>query len=179
MELRLEGEKEVNAAIRAIIKDTNNRKTLIKEVMRPAAKIVTKVMREMAPKLDSAPVFNVYRTPKLSGKLKAPKGMGKIYVSSKPGQLRKSIFHFQTKATRRAGGIAIGPRFKKGVWIKPEKGGWYMNIVQTGTDTVQAQPFVVPALMSTRKGVGNLMVRNLKRRLKTTVSSVGKGLEFK
>ena len=30
MELRLEGEKEVNAAIRAIIKDTNNRKTLIK-----------------------------------------------------------------------------------------------------------------------------------------------------
>ncbi len=165
MELILEGHKDMGVAIGKVIKETNDRKKMIKEVMVPAAKIVKKVMKSKAPKLKGYPSFNVYRTAKMKPGMRAPKGMGKIYVKIKPGQLRKSISYFRTKASNRAGGINIGPRYKKGAFAKPEKGGWYMHMVQFGTDKVKAQPFVLQALLATRKGVGNLMKKLMAKRI--------------
>lgn len=162
-----------------VVRGANDRKKIIKEVLIPAAKIVKKVMIEMAPTLKVAPVFNVYRTPKLSGKQKAPKGMGVIYVAIKPGQMKKSISYFQTPATRKAGAINVGPRYKKGVWKKPEKGGWYMHMLQFGTDTVKPQQFVLPALIATSSGVGKMMEMGMTKRLRSVVKKDGKGvLEF-
>ena len=177
--MTLEGHKEMGIALGKMIKGVNDKKTIIKEVVRPAAKIVTKVMRQKAPKLKGYPSFNVYRTPKLKSGTAAPKGMGKIYVKIKPGQLRKSIFHFSTPATRKAGALNVGPRYKKGVWAKPEKGGWYMHMVQFGAQNVKPQPFVMPALLATRKGAGNLMQIGMKRVLKNTAAKTGGKIEIK
>ena len=177
--MNLEGHKEMGVAIGTIIKGVNDKKAIIKEAIRPAAKIVTKVMRQKAPKLTGYPSFNVYRTPKQKPGTAAPKGMGKIYVKIKPGQLRKSIFHFATNATRKAGALNVGPRYKKGVWAKPEKGGWYMHMVQFGAQNVKAQPFVSQALIASSKGAGNLMAIGMKRILKNAAAKTGGKIEIK
>ena len=178
--MKLEGGNLASSAFIGVMKDVKDRRKMIKEVILPAAKIVKKVMIGMAPMLTTAPSFNVYRTPKLKQGMRAPNGMGKIYVAIKPGQLKKSISYFHTKATTKAGAVNVGPRYKKGVWLKPEKGGWYLFMVQYGTDSVKPQPFVLPALLSTKKGVANLMEKNMNKRLKTIVSKNGKNiLEFR
>jgi|TARA_R100000773_G_scaffold26748_2_gene23226 HK97 gp10 family phage protein len=145
-----------------------NKRQISKEVLKPSAQIISKEMKSIAPKLKGAQSFNVYRTPKLSGKLKAPKGMGKIYVKIKPGQLKKSIAPYQTKAGRKSPYFLIGPKYKFGVWTKPEKGGWFMHFVQFGTDTVKAQPFVGTALRNKGSQAGKLMENNLKILTKKT-----------
>ena len=173
--MKVEGANLATSAFKNIIKDVKDRKTMVKEVLLPAAKIVKKVMIGMAPIL-SAPVFNVYRTPKAKAGMRAPNGMGKIYVKNKPGQLKKSISYFHTKATRKAGAINIGPRYKSGVWKKPEKGGWYMHMVQFGTDSVKPQPFVLQALIATKKGVSNMMEIGMNKRLQKAVAKNGNGV---
>tara|TARA_R110000824_G_scaffold3916_3_gene18710 strand:+ start:4693 stop:5235 length:543 start_codon:yes stop_codon:yes gene_type:complete len=173
--MKLDGSNLATSAFLNITKDVKDKKTMVKEVILPAAKIVKKVMIGMAPILSS-PVFNVYRTPKAKAGMRAPNGMGKIYVAIKQGQLKKSISYFHTKATRNAGAINIGPRYKKGIWKKPEKGGWYMHMVQFGTDSVKAQPFVLPALLATKKGVANMMEIGMNKRLKRIVAKDGNGV---
>ena len=138
-----------------------NKRKITSKVLRPAGKIVEKVMKSYAPVMTKYKAFNVYRTPKLDRRLKAPKGMGKIYVSIKPRQLRNSIKVFQTKAAQKSPYVIIAPKFKSGVWLRPEKGGWYMQMVQFGTDRVKPQPFVGRALRGTASGVSNLMKKNM------------------
>tara|TARA_R110000823_G_scaffold17068_1_gene54299 strand:+ start:2939 stop:3442 length:504 start_codon:yes stop_codon:yes gene_type:complete len=160
--MKLEGANLFDDAIKDIVKGTGNKKIMIKEVLTPAAKIVSNVMRQMAPKLDTKS-FNVYRN-------------GKLYVSIKSGQLKKSISYFSTKASRKQGSIYIGPRFKSGIWKKPEKGGWYFHMVQVGTSLIKPQPFVLQALLSTKQGVSNLIEKGINKRLKKIVSKDGKGI---
>jgi len=173
--LVFEGNKLAQSVFMNIVSDTNDRKKLIKEVILPAAKILKKVMIEKAPQLKT-PVFNVYRTPKLSGKMKAPKGMGVIYAAIASGTLKRSISYFGTRATRKAGALNVGPRYKIGVWKKPTKGGWFMHFVQFGTDTVTPQPFVYQAFLATKSGVGNLLSNGMNRRLRQVVKKDGKGI---
>ena len=170
--MKLEGENILIADFQKIGHKMEDKKKLFKDVLRPAARIVVKTMRGMTPVLKSAPAFNVYRTPKLSGKMKAPKGMGNIYVAIKPNQLKKSVFYFQTPASRRSGGVNIGPRYKRGVWMKPEKGGWFMHMVQFGTDFVEPQSFVLPALVASRAGVATSMKKDMKGMLKEVTKKV-------
>ena len=77
-----------------------NKKKISSKVLKPSAKVVEKVMKSYAPVMTKYKAFNVYRTPKLNSGMRAPKGMGKIYVSIKPRQLRNSIGSFQTKAAK-------------------------------------------------------------------------------
>jgi HK97 gp10 family phage protein len=138
-----------------------NKKKISSKVLKPSAKVVEKVMKSYAPVMTKYKAFNVYRTPKLNSGMRAPKGMGKIYVSIKPRQLRNSIGSFQTKAAKNSPYMIIAPKFKFGVWTKPEKGGWYMQMVQAGTDTVRPQPFVGRAYRGTRSGVSNLLRKKM------------------
>tara|TARA_R100001369_G_C3291015_1_gene163894 strand:+ start:656 stop:1159 length:504 start_codon:yes stop_codon:yes gene_type:complete len=163
---KVEGGYLATKSFKNIIKDVNDRKTMVKEVLLPAAKIVKKVMIGMAPILTGASSFNVYRD-------------GKVYVKIKPGQLKKSISYFHTPSTREAGAINIGPRYKSGVWKKPEKGGWFMHMVQFGTDSVKPQPFVLQALIATKSGVGNLMEIGMNKRLQKAIAKNGNGVIVK
>tara|TARA_R110000796_G_scaffold15533_2_gene49317 strand:+ start:8909 stop:9415 length:507 start_codon:yes stop_codon:yes gene_type:complete len=161
--MKLEGGKLTSQIFWDITRDIKDRKEIIKTVIKPAAKIVLKVMRETTPVLEGHPAFNVYRN-------------GKLYVSIKPKQLKKSVGIFSTPATRKAGALNIGPRYKKGVWTKPEKGGWFMHMVQFGTAYVEPQPFVLQALMSTKSGVSKLLQMGMEKRLKQVVRKDGKGI---
>jgi hypothetical protein len=172
--MKLEGDLMAKKAFLDISMSVVEKKKLIKEVMIPAAKDVVKAMRAIAPKASG--VFNVYRTPKQKKGMRAPNGMGKIYVSIKPGQLRKSIMYWRTAASTRAGGINVGPRYRSGVWKKPDKGGWYMHMVQFGTDSVDANPFVLKGLDASRGSAGAKMERLLKERLAEVVTRKGKGI---
>ena len=161
--MTLEGASLANSVFKNISTDIKEKRKIIKEVIKPAAKIVLNVMRATAPVMDKYPAFNVYRG-------------GKIYVSIKPKQLKKAVGIFSTPSTRKAGALNIGPRYKKGVWTKPDKGGWFMHMVQFGTDKVKPQPFVLQALLSTKSGVGNLMEKGMQKRLKQVVMKDGKGI---
>tara|TARA_R110002051_G_scaffold103198_1_gene174955 strand:- start:18159 stop:18719 length:561 start_codon:yes stop_codon:yes gene_type:complete len=173
--IELKGKGLFFDAMKGIVRGVNEPKDLVKEVIRPAAKIVAKVMRQKTPVLKSG-VFNVYRTPKLSGKMKAPKGMGVIYAAIAAGTLKKSVGIFTTPASKKARALNVGPRYKRGVWKKPTKGGWFMHFVQFGTDSVAPQPFVLPALLASRSGAGNLMKKNMGKLLARVVTKNGKGV---
>tara|TARA_R110000751_G_scaffold90246_1_gene177256 strand:- start:16152 stop:16658 length:507 start_codon:yes stop_codon:yes gene_type:complete len=161
--MKLEGGSLANRVFFNVTRDIKDRRKIIKEVLKPAAKIVAKVMKGDAPVLTMAPAFNVYRG-------------GKLYVSVKPAQLKKSVGIFATASTRKAGAINIGPRYKKGVWTKPDKGGWFMHMVQFGTAYVRPQPFVLQALLKTKSGVGSLMKKGMEKRLRQVINKEGKGI---
>jgi len=175
----LEGNQIALDGFDTILDIVNDRQKVKREVIHPAAKIVKKVMIGLAPLLTTATSFDVYRTPKASGSMRAPNGMGKIYVSIKPGQLKKSIKAFTTRRSSKSGAMYIGPKYKSGVWKKPEKGGWYMHMVQFGTEFVKPQPFVKPALLATKKGISNMMEKNYKKVLSQAVSKTNGVFELK
>ena len=172
--MKLEGDLMAGNVFLDISMSVVEKKKLVKEVMIPSAKLVVKAMRALVP--PAKEVFDVYRTPKRKKGMRAPNGMGKIYVSIKPGQLRKSINYFRTAASTRAGGINVGPRYRKGVWKKPDKGGWFMHMVQFGTDSVDANPFVLKGLDASRGLAGAKMERLLKERISKIVTRKGKGI---
>lgn len=174
IDFKLEGGKAVSMALRDIGLSMTDKKKLIKEVITPAAKIVRSEMRKKAPVLTGYPSFNVYRTPKMSRKMRAPKGMGVIYVKIKPQQLKKSVGIFHTKATRVFPALNVGPRYKIGVWKKPEKGGWYMHMVQFGTPTTQAIPFVLQAFVAVKSQVKNILENSTLNLLKRMVKVHGR-----
>tara|TARA_R110000824_G_scaffold5803_2_gene26718 strand:- start:782 stop:1327 length:546 start_codon:yes stop_codon:yes gene_type:complete len=173
IKMKLEGTQMFSTELRNIGLSMQDKKKLIKEVILPSAKIVRKTMREAAPKLEGAPSFNVYRTPKISGKMKAPKGMGVIYAKIKPGQLKKSVGIIRTSATRKYPALNIGPRYKKGVWVNPEKGGWYMHMVQFGTPTTIAKPFVLQSFIAVESLVKRLLENDTLKMLKRMVRKHG------
>ena len=175
---KLEGQQIASAAFKELLDAVNDRKKVEKEVIRPAAKILKKVMRQLAPVLNESS-FDVYRTSKKDSGMRAPNGMGNIYVSIKPQQLRKSVQIFSTGKSRKSGALYVGPKYKSGVWKKPDKGGWYMHMVQFGTASVSPQPFVAPAMRGSSKGVANLMELGFKKILKRVCSRNKNVIEFK
>ena len=175
---KLENQNIVSEALENIALSMQDKKKLEKQVLMPAAKIVVKVMRAKAPKLSGNRPFDIYRTAKLKKGMRAPKGMGQIYASITPNQLKNSINWFRTTATRKYPALNIGPRYKKGVWKNPDKEGWFMHFVQAGfrgKNKVAPNTFVMDSLIATKNGVSNLMkVRTLKL-LDKMVKVKGKG----
>ena len=148
--MKLEGAKMFSMELRNIGLSMQDKKKLISQVILPSAKIVRKSMREAAPKLEGASSFNVYRTPKWNKNMKAPKGMGVIYAK-----------------------INIAPRYKKGVWVNPEKGGWYMHMVQFGTPTTIAKPFVLQSFVAVESMIKRLLENDTLKMLKRMVTKHG------
>ena len=171
--MKLEGAKMFSMELRNIGLSMQDKKKLIKDVILPSAKIVRKSMREAAPKLEGASSFNVYRTPKWNKNMRAPKGMGVIYAKIKPGQLKKSVGIIHTPATRKYPGLNIAPRYKKGVWKNPEKGGWYMHFVQFGTPTTIAKPFVLQSFVAVESMIKRLLENDTLKMLKRIVRKHG------
>lgn len=60
---------------------------------------------------DADHVVKVYKTPKLSGKLRAPKGYGVVLKEYQPGTLRESI---KSKTLTRSADIFVGPTSGRG-----------------------------------------------------------------
>lgn len=104
-----------------------------KKIVRPASKIL--IAKAQSNISDSDKPHKRYSTPKLSDKLRAPKGMGKVVATYYPGNLRKSI---QELRLRRTFAILVGPRVNKrgskGDFGKGKRvDGYYAHMVEFKT----------------------------------------------
>lgn len=125
----------------------------LRKLMRKNAKPFIQAARLKAP--VSRRIVHRYNTPKLSGKLRAPKGSGKIVASYSPGNLGRSINTLPLRRLKRA--IIIGPKKQKrnnaGLFRGARVDGFYAHFVEFGTRYTQAKPFVAPAWSQTRNQV--------------------------
>lgn len=80
-----------------------------------------------------------YSTPKVSRKLRAPKGLGKVVAVYKPGNLKRS---FNVLTFSRSEAVFVGPKVGK----MPD--GYYGHFVEFGTPHQQAQGYVNAAVQT-------------------------------
>lgn len=73
--------------------------------------------------------------------------LSKYNEYSQTGQLRKSIKAFSTKASRRLPALYVGPKATGGSAKKNKQrgGGYYGAMLEYGTPTASAKPFMRPA----------------------------------
>tara|TARA_R110002020_G_scaffold159525_8_gene343430 strand:- start:77 stop:631 length:555 start_codon:yes stop_codon:yes gene_type:complete len=166
------GDNELALAFKNIAKELENDAAVIREVLKPPAKIIVKSMRTAAKPMGKD--FVVYRTPKKKKGMRAPNSMGKIYATIKSGTLARSIGIFQTKISKRWPSVYIGPRYKKGVWTDPEKGGWFLNMVQYGTPFVKPNPFIMKGFNAGKSAAKSLLLKLMKKKVKKIVTKAGK-----
>lgn len=134
-------EQELEAAIKKLngiglaLKDR-------KKLLAKSAKILQKEIRSNIKDSDE-PHFR-YATPKVSSKLKAPKGEGNKVATYYPGNLRRSI---QVLRFRKSPDVFVGHRKKNGQGAKGEfKGsrvdGFYLWFLEFGTKFFAAKKYV-------------------------------------
>ena len=154
--MQMEGTDIVSKSLRNIGLSMRDKKVLIKDVIRPAAKIVNGVMQSKTPILQDGATFNVY-------------SKGKLYAKINKGQLKKSVGIFSTAATRRYPALNIGPRFKRGSWKSPEKGGWFFYFIQLGVrgnNRVAPNTFIMDSYQATKNPAASIMTTNILKMLK-------------
>lgn len=123
------------------------------EIMAEASKPFIDMARSLAPRSEY--VHYRYSTPKLSNKLKAPKGKGVKVATYRPGNLAYSIKYIKF---RRMNGVVVGPLISKnhkgtfgpsyeynGSAGSARSDGWYAHMVEFGTSKTRAIPFMRPA----------------------------------
>jgi len=157
------GVKGFNREVERLLKKVNDKET--KKIMTVAAKPYINTVRVNAPKATK----NVHRydTPKLNGKLKAPKGSGVIAATYTPGNLGRSFKKLALRLVR--GAIVIGPkrakRATKGTFAGNRVDGWYAHFREFGTKNMKGTGY---AGRSWRQSVGSVK-RNIERGLKTLI----------
>ena len=172
--VEIEGIESVMQALANIRKEMKNDRAFTREVLSPAARPVRQKMRQEVSVLKNADVFKVYRTPKFFKGIRAPRGKGRVAYEIKSGNLKKSIGLFTTRKSRRQPAVYVGPRYTMGRFKDPEIGGWYLNIVQVGTDKIPASPFVTKTYNLMKTQTASTLEKLSKKRLTKVVSIKGK-----
>lgn len=135
--------KELNSKLEKLSKSLDDK--TVKAIMRKNAKPFIKTARLKAP--VARRVVKRYNTAKLSGKLKAPKGYGKVVASYAPGNLGRSIRSLPLRRLKKA--VLVGPKKAKrndtGLFKSNRVDGFYGHFVEFGTRHSKASPFVAPA----------------------------------
>lgn len=96
-----------------------------------------------------------YKTAKLSGKRKAPKGKGRVIRETKPGTARNSI---NARALRKSEDIIVGPTSGK----NKRYDAWFFHFIEFGVVNVDGS--VRPPLAPMRKAVsatGGIVAKNI------------------
>ena len=126
---------ELNTLIRKLDGLVDTAKRNRDRVLMEAAGPLKSAIAGRAPQSDKA--HKRYSTPKISGKIRAPKGSGTVVAIYKPGNLRKSL---QTLRFRRSKAVFIGPRVQRSEGKMPD--GYYAHMVNFGTVSQAPQRFV-------------------------------------
>lgn len=131
-----------------------------------AAPILISAIQGRAPQSDE-PHYR-YNTPKISGNLRAPNGMGKIVATYMPGNLKRS---FKTLVFRKSASIYVGPKVDKrgsgGKFSGARTDGYYAHWMEYGAPEIglQPRPFVRPAVDASGATTLRLATQILKREL--------------
>lgn len=103
------------------------------KVAREGGKIIQKEIKARIPKRTKPlGVTGRYSTPKLSGKYKAPKGMGVLSTYQPVGTAKKSVKVFQSRLNRKFSDVTDGPMTKRNN-KNPKFDGWYVRFLEQGT----------------------------------------------
>lgn len=127
-----------------------------KEVLTKAAAPMVQAAREKAP--IASEIVKRYSTPKVTGKLKAPKGAGVVATEYQPGNLKKSIRVLDHGKFKKTGNVFVGPKTSSGKAKSYGKSdtnvdGYYAAMVEHGTRYAKATPFMRPAFEETKEQV--------------------------
>tara|TARA_R100001594_G_scaffold150160_1_gene210309 strand:- start:754 stop:1224 length:471 start_codon:yes stop_codon:yes gene_type:complete len=100
-------------------------------------------------------------------------------INNDEGQLRKSIKAFSTRASRRLPALYVGPKATGGTARKNEKrgGGYYGAMVEYGTATASANPFMRPAWDQTQSQAGTLLLKGAEAIVEKVLQRELKGLK--
>lgn len=128
-------QSELNTLIRKLDGLSAASKRERDRVLTEAAGPLRSAIAGRAPQSDKP--HSRYSTPKISGKLRAPKGRGVVVATYQPGNLRKSV---QTLRFRRSKAVFIGPKVRRSGGQMPD--GYYAHMVNFGTVKQPAQHFV-------------------------------------
>tara|TARA_R110002051_G_scaffold98296_2_gene168439 strand:+ start:2171 stop:2647 length:477 start_codon:yes stop_codon:yes gene_type:complete len=95
------------------------------------------------------------------------------------GQLAKSIKAFSTKASRKLPAIYVGPKATGGSAKKDAQrgGGFYGAMLEYGTPTASARPFMRPAWDKSQKQAESIMLAGVQTIVQKILSRETKGMK--
>lgn len=143
---------------------SDNAKKESQDAFKQAAPLLISAIQVRTPQSD-APHFR-YDTPKLSKRLRAPNGSGKIVATYMPGNLKRS---FKTLVFRKSASVYVGPKLDKrgsgGTFAGARVDGYYAHWVEFGAPEagIKPQSFVRPAAASAGPVVLRLATQLLKK----------------
>lgn len=171
---------DIRRLVKTLYEISSDAKGETRRILEVGSRPIVAAARSMAP--VGAEVHYRYRTPKISNRLRAPKGMGVIEATYKPGNLRDSV-----KAIffpRAANSVFVGPvlarrprgvfgpdypfTYDGGSFSSTRTDGFYARWVEFGAPEagIQPQPFMRPAAAMSSATA-----------LKTTVSELDKSIQ--
>lgn len=166
-----EFERELYNLRKKLLQVSDNAKKESQAAFGQAAPILISAIQGLAPQSDK-PHFR-YNTPKISGKLRAPNGFGKIVATYMPGNLRRS---FKKLVFRKSASIYVGPKLDKrgsgGTFSGNRTDGYYAHWIEYGAPEagITATPFVRPAVSAagpqTLKFAAEILKRAIERGVK-------------
>lgn len=159
-------QQELNTLIRKLDGLSAATKRDRNRVLTEAAGPLRSAIAGRAPQSDKA--HSRYSTPKIAGKIRAPKGSGVIAATYQPGNLRKSI---QTLRFRRSQAVFIGPKVHRSEGKTPD--GYYAHMVNFGTAKQRAQRFVEAGVNAAGDTSLRLAIELLKREIEAYASQTG------
>lgn len=144
LDLRIEGIAQVIGAMGSFYKELSSPENR-RRIANAAAPLVVAAIQGETP-ISERKHFR-YRTPKLIGRLRAPKGFGKVVASYAPGNLQKSVINLADRRSKykKIGNVIIGPiysRTSKGENIGSSKrnaDGYYAHMVLGSSEAFQQQ----------------------------------------
>lgn len=136
-----------------------------KAMLRKAAVIIRDEARKNVP-ISDRPTL-VYDTPKVSGKLKAPKGQGRIKLKLDPGTLRDDI---NVKSLRRSRDLFVGV----GTGRKRSIAFW-AHWLEFGNSQIKGIGYMRRAVESKKQEALNQLVKDATRLYDRKIKEISKG----
>lgn len=157
---------ELNTLIRKLEGIADAAKRDRDRVLNEAAGPLKSAISGRAPMSDKP--HSRYSTPKIAGKIRAPKGSGVIKATYQPGNLKKSV---QTLRFRRSKAVFIGPKVRRSAGQMPD--GYYAHMVNFGTVKQPAQHFVEAGVAAAGDVSLRLATVLLKRKIESLAAQKG------
>ena len=157
--MNAEIQREINDLVKKVAGLSGVTKRERDKILATAAKPLQGAIAGAAPK--SAKPHSRYDTPKISGKIKAPKGQGRIVATYQPGNLKKSI---SVLRFRHSLAVFIGPKVDKtGAGKMPD--GYYAHMVNSGTKHSSPRRFVEAGVGIAGNTAKSIAIRLLKQKI--------------
>lgn len=128
------------------------------------AKVSERAIKAAAP-VASVPVVKRYSTPKVFGRLKAPKGQGKVVAEYHRGNLKRAM---RILNLRRAKGVYIGAYSrgsKQGIFKGARADGYYLHMIENGTKYSPPKPFISRAFDASKGEALGRIIADLKKKI--------------